>query len=219
MNQYGVVNCNYNVPPNQKIPFAWLQPSLNNTILVKLSKPSNQTSSEIKCKLNEINKPITEIVMLGSSSVSVSYHVSLSGRSRVIEFYMKKEKTENVEEESRFLIRANLPSLGISLISAATNKKYELAYISLTPFLFVVVDKGESTAMQVRVTKIIVDNNTRYDAPYPVLLFPQNLKLKENDLPCLDFLCRMKNRQKPSDVTINKKTYFVKLIIIDTVFT
>ena len=201
VHQYGVANCSYTVPSEGKIPFAWLQPSLNNVIIVKLSTPSKRTSSEIKCKLQDINKSITEVVMLGSSSVIVSYIVSLSGRSRVVEFFIGHEKDEKKEEECKFLLRANLPSLGISLISAASNKKYELAYISLTPFLLVVVDKGDSTALQVRVKSIVVDNNSRYDLPYPVIVFPQNLKkLQERDLPCFDFICKIKNKQKESDV-------------------
>ena len=209
VHQYGVANCSYTVPSQGKIPFAWLQPSLNNVIIVKLSTPAKQTSSEIKCKLKEINKSLTEIVMLGNTSVIVSYIVSLSGRSRVVEFFIGQEKEEAKDEECKFLMRANLPSLGISLISAASNKKYELAYISLTPFLLVVVDKGDTTALQLRIKTIVVDNNSRYDLPYPVIVFPQNIKkLKERDLPCLDFIIKIKNKQKESDVKINFILFF-----------
>lgn len=200
VHQYGVANSHSVVKPKEKIPFAWLQPCLNNIVIVRLKK-NNETSSEIKCQLSEINKNISETVLFGSKETTISYHVSLHGRARVIKFYIGKDENEAKEEEFRFLFRAMLPALGVSLISAASNKKYELAYISLTPFLFVVVDKNDTTAIQVRIKAITIDNNMRYDVLYPVTMFPQNLKkLQERDLPYLDFICKIKNRHKKSDV-------------------
>lgn len=188
------------IPPRSSLPFAWVEPSLNSTLVVRLEGPEGQ-STKIKCNFSDINTTTIETVTFPSGPVVLSYFVTLQGRSRVLTFYIGKEVKENKEEQTKLLCRAIFPSLGISLISAATSKKYELAYISLTPFLFVVVDKDDTTELQVRIKSIIIDNNARHDVLYPVILFPQNLKtLRERDLPYLDFVCRMRNRHKPTDV-------------------
>jgi len=201
ISQQGVGDSTHTIPSREKAPFAWVQPCLNNVIVAKLKSSKGETSSEIKCKLNEINKSIKETVIMGNQSMPVSYSVTLSGRSRVVEFFSGQPVEEVKDDETKFLVRVNLPSLGISLISAASNRKYELAYVSLTPFMFVAVDQNDSTSIQIRVKEIIVDNNARFDAPYPVAVFPQNLKkLRERELPCLDIICKIKNKHKNSDL-------------------
>jgi len=203
ISQQGVGDSTHTIPSREKAPFAWVQPCLNNVIVAKLKSSKGETSSEIKCKLNEINKSIKETVIMGNQSMPVSYSVTLSGRSRVVEFFSGQPVEEVKDDETKFLVRVNLPSLGISLISAASNRKYELAYVSLTPFMFVAVDQNDSTSIQIRVKEIIVDNNARFDAPYPVAVFPQNLKkLRERELPCLDIICKIKNKHKNSDVNL-----------------
>lgn len=190
----------YTIPPKSSLPFAWVEPSLNNILVVSLEGPEG-LSSKVKCKFSDINTTTIETVTFPSGPVVLSYFVTLQGRSRVLSFYIGKEVKENQEDQMKFLCRAIFPSLGISLISAATSKKCELAYISLTPFMFVMVDKDDTTEIQVRIKSIIIDNNARHDVLYPVILFPQNIKtLRERDLPYLDFVCKMRNRHKPTDV-------------------
>ena len=200
IHQETVANNEYRIVPHEKIPFGWVQPCRNNVIVAKIAN-KKEVSSEITCNLNDINKPVTEVVMLGTGATTISYYVTLHGRARVIKFYTGKDVKENKDEEFNFLFRACVPSLGISLISAASSRKYELAYISITPFMFVVVDKNDATTLQLRIKSIVIDNNIRYDVLHPVTLLPQNLKqLRERDLPYLDFICKVKNRHKPSDV-------------------
>jgi hypothetical protein len=119
--------------------------------------------------------------------------VSLQGASRVLKFFTIKPKDlEKTDSESDMLIRAHLPSLGISLISAAGTKKIELVYICFAPIMFVMVNKNDTTSIHLRVKALIIDNNSSDDPLYPVMMYPEQAhKLMDTDLPFMDFICKI----------------------------
>lgn len=202
VHQWGSTECSFKVKSNSKIPFAWIQPCLYHKIVVKLIL-EGETSSEMICSLDKINQTNTDTVTFKSGNVSVSYYVVLQGRSKIIKiFTMENKEVEKRSESSDLLLRAHLPSLRISLISAATSRKYELAHMCAAPIMFVYVNKNDMTSIHLRVKMMIVDNNIFEDAMYPVMIYPERAnRLKEKDLPFLDIIMKVQNKKKDSDVT------------------
>ena len=201
--QKDVLDHCYSVPPSTTSPFAWMQPCSKNIIMAKLIL-NEETSVEFECKITEINQITPYMITLGQKTITIFLRMVLMGRSQVLEFLLEAE--ENKEKKSDRvdrLFRVNLPGLGISLISSTKDRKCELAYISLSPFLFALVDKGGVTSIQLRIKSIMFDNNFQKNTQFPVTIFAHNAKaLKEKNLPHFDFICKVKNKQKNSDVNL-----------------
>jgi len=206
--QQGVSDSYTSLLPSITLPFAWVNPAANNIIVARLA--SNKCSSpEFECQIGEVNKATTYAVVMGPDMIKMSLRVVLVGRSRVLEFSTQNEELQEKKDNSMdLLFRVNLPALGISLISTASKRTCELLYISLSPFLFALVDQDGSTSVQLRIKTIIFDNNFQYENQFPVVFFAHNAKaLKEKDLPHLDFICKVKNKEKASDVSFLFKIF------------
>jgi len=189
--------------PGSTMPFAWVNPAANNVIMLRLV--TNEVSSfEFEYTIAEVNKPTKYSIQMKSQIIKLTLCAVLIGRSRIIEISTEKDEVkENEQDKINLLFRINLPALGISLISTAGQRKCELAYIRLSPFLFALVDQNGATSLQLRIKSIMLDNNYHRETQFPVTLFAHNVKeLQENNLPHLDFICKIKNKQKESDVNL-----------------
>ncbi len=213
VNQYGVNDCYFVVKNEERLPFAWNQPSKETKLVVRLMI-QNEISSEIICSLDEINKMRTEFVSIrtmnvtGSNKtvkVTVSYCVILQGNTRTIQFYAGEKKEIVGKNKSNsatsLLIRTNLGAIGISLISTASHQKNEIAYICFAPIIVAYVFKDDILSFQIRILTLVIDNNSSEYARFPVILFPEkSTRVKGRDLPFLDIVCNIRNKKQPTDV-------------------
>lgn len=208
VSQYGVKDISFLVPNGQKKPFAWSEPFGETKIVVKLLSKSD-SSVELVCSLDKLNQVFCENLKFRTGEIPLSYHVHLQGSARVLRFYtIKPRDTEKRKLDTDLLVRAHLPSLGISLISAA-KKKTEIAYICMAPIMFVLVNKNDATSLHFRIKALIIDNNSSDDPLYPVMVFPeQAAKLRDSELPYMDIICKIQNKKKASDVLFSCNNNF-----------
>lgn len=201
--QKGVKYTRFQVLPNHKVPFSWIEPLETKEIIVKViqfENPIHQFSIEI----DKIGEVINTELPHEEHDKGLYYIITLEGSSRVIKFldyHFERRQTSSSISEKVDLFRAKIPAFGISLISAAGEKKVELLYIKFSPIQFLLEKKEKFTSMHLRIKSLKIDNNCVEDQIYPLMVFPENTaKLDRGMYPFLDFILKINNRAKPTDV-------------------
>jgi hypothetical protein len=206
VSQFSTTGHDYLVRPQEMIPFAWNEPCKGNKLSVKVLD-KDKDSGMIVCSIESINELIVESFELNSKLLFLTYKVVLQGSSRVVHFYTDDRKSiiDKREEEKTlvFHFRAELESVGISFISAATKKKYELAYVCMAPVSFILNDYEINNEFQLRIGIFMVDNNME-STLYPVMMFPVS---SNKEGPFLDIVCNLNNKERESDVTSTLSSY------------
>lgn len=210
VHQKSSLNDSYIVPSQDTLPFAWTNPCADTRVIVELTT-DKLISSEIECSLDKLNEPVKKIVKFRSrdngflhpNEKTICFVVLLVGRAKVLKVFENDiVKEESPKKRSNSLIRCSIPGLGFSLISTANAQKHEMAYISARPLIVAIVSDNETTEAQIRIQSLIIDNNARDNALYPVIMLPYKMKqLKENNLPYIDLAFKLRKSQKDTDVT------------------
>lgn len=186
------------VPPKEKKPFAWINPSALNEVMFWLNLGEDD-SNPIFCRFDSLDKNYREKVRFKSGNCEeffVFFNVSIEKGVKVLKISqssdMNKEQDLSLREWS---IDIQLYSLGISLITTKAMRKCELMYFNFTPVRVLIIAHDITFTMQLEVKNLAVDNNLVGDPLYPLVLCAKTIT-KQSLAPAINFVITTKNRNR-----------------------
>jgi len=198
LSQDGVKHFDLVIDPNEKLPFAWIEPKLPQKLRVKVSL-LNVLSQEQVISIEQLTQSSLQFMVQGLQ-IELFYSVMAKNGKRILKFYTSGSlKEQPPERYSSFLMTFVLKGVGISLISTATYKRYELFYVYLNSTLLVYSDLNDSVHLEAKIKDIKIDNNITQDTKYPILLYSEKPK-DFLEAPFLEF--KLKTQKQDSGVSI-----------------